>query len=323
VDQAAFVHGFCFDGRGGARRLTVSEVESWSPADGPLWCHLDLKVEGVHEWLQEVCGLDDVTVEALTSEDPRPRLLTATDSLLAVFRGVNVNPGADPEDMVAIRCHVRGDRILTLRNRRIMAVQDLVDDLESGSGPRDPGGFLVELVRRLLDRSATIVGELEDSVDDLEDRVVEVGARELRPQLAASRRQAITLRRYLAPQRDVLARLPTERIPWLADLDRARLREEGERIARLIEDIDASRERAAVTQEELTNRLAEDMGRTMYLLSIVAAIFLPLGLFTGLLGINVGGIPGTDNPWAFTIVTVGLVAMAALLLAAFRRLHWL
>ena len=121
----------------------------------------------------------------------------------------------------------------------------------------------------------------------------------------------------------MLARLPTEAVTWLTDLDRARLREEAERIARLVEDIDADRERAAVTQEELSNRLAEETNRTMYVLSLVAAIFLPLGLLTGLLGINVGGIPGTESPWAFTIVTLGLVGLAGGLVVAFRRMRLL
>lgn len=73
--------------------------------------------------------------------------------------------------------------------------------------------------------------------------------------------------------------------------------------------MESARERTAVTSEELSNRLAEQMNRTMCTLSIVAAIFLPLGLLTGLLGINVGGIPGTEAPWAFALVTLVLVLL--------------
>ena len=68
---------------------------------------------------------------------------------------------------------------------------------------------------------------------------------------------------------------------------------------------------------------AEAMNRQMLLLSIVTAVFLPLGLITGLLGINVGGIPGTASPYAFWIVCTILLALGALLLALFRRLGWL
>lgn len=109
-----------------------------------------------------------------------------------------------------------------------------------------------------------------------------------------------------------MARLFGERVSWLTDLARARLREAADRITRYIEALDSARERVAVTSEELSNRLAEQMNANMYLLSVVAAIFLPLGLLTGLLGINVGGIPGVDSPWAFTGVTISLFVIGGL-----------
>ncbi len=65
---------------------------------------------------------------------------------------------------------------------------------------------------------------------------------------------------------------------------------------------------------------SEAMNRQMLLLSVVSAIFLPLGFITGLLGINVGGMPGAASPLAFWIVAVLLVALAGVLLWLFRRL---
>ena len=179
------------------------------------------------------------------------------------------------------------------------------------------------IAERIADRMGDVVADLDDQVDALEDSVLTAESHELRSKLSDLRRTTISLRRYIAPQRDVLARLLHDRIPWLTDLDRAHLREVAERTARFVEDIDSARERAAVTQEELNNRLSEQMNKAMYTLSIVAAIFLPLGLLTGLLGINVGGIPGTENKWAFTFVTVGLVSCAVALVAWFRKIHWL
>jgi zinc transporter len=168
---------------------------------------------------------------------------------------------------------------------------------------------LYEIVARMLTRIGAVVGDVEESVDELEELVLTAGNRELRTRLSAIRRQSIALRRFIAPQRDTVGRLHAERVSWLDDDTRARLREAADRTTRYIEDLDAARDRAAVTYEELSNRLAEQMNATMYRLSIVAAIFLPLGLLTGLLGINVGGIPGTDSSIAFTLVTVALVAI--------------
>jgi len=91
-----------------------------------------------------------------------------------------------------------------------------------------------------------------------------------------------------------------------------------DRLLRFVEDLDAVRDRAAVTQEELSARLAESMNRTMYVLSIVTAIFLPLGLLTGLLGVNVGGMPGEESEQAFAYVCVLMGVMALGLWALFR-----
>ena len=102
-----------------------------------------------------------------------------------------------------------------------------------------------------------------------------------------------------------------------------RLREIGDRTTRYVEDLDAIRDRATVTQEELNSSLTEQMNKTMYVLSIVAGIFLPLGLLTGLLGINVGGIPGTENEWAFTVFCVLLLIIAGLQVWLFRHKKWM
>ena len=313
-----------FDGKGGARALSAEEVLStsgnWQNLPEILhWVLVDYSDPTAVEWLRSSSGLDPVLVSALTATDPRPRSLVQGEGMLLVLRGVNTNAGQDPEDMVALRIWIEPGLIVTVRHRQLASIRDLRDALDAGRGPGDIGDFLVGVIDKMLDRIGAVVLELDDMADDLEDQVISVESRELRTQLGALRRQAIALRRYVAPQRDTIGRLYAERVPWLSDMDRARLQEAADRIQRYVEDLDSARDRAAVTQEELSNRLAESTNRTMYTLSVVAAIFLPLGLITGLLGINVGGLPGVESPYAFWAVTTGLVVMAWALAAWFRK----
>jgi len=161
------------------------------------------------------------------------------------------------------------------------------------------------------------------AVDALEDKVLTAESHLLRTEIAEIRREAIGLRRYLAPQREAMTRLYSERIDWLDELSRVQLREIADRNTRYIEDLDSARERAAVTQEELMGRLSEQMNNRMYVLSIVAALFLPLGFLTGLLGINVGGIPGTDYQPAFLIFVVLLILVLALQLWILKWKKWM
>jgi len=308
---------------GGSKSIDWGEVKQWNSSQGVLWLHLDYADEGVKKWLFEESGIDAVSCEALIADETRPRVVTSSDSLLLILRGVNCNPGADPEDMVSVRMWFEEHRIISMRHRRVMAVNDIYKSIEAGKGPSSANDFMVMVANKLVDRMADVISDIDDAVDELEDLVLTGESYELRPRLASLRRQTISMRRYISPQRDVLARLQNERISWLTDIDRIRIREISERNARFVDELDSARDRAAITQEELNNRLSEQMNKTMYILSIVAAIFLPLGLITGLLGVNVGGIPGTENQYGFAAVTIALVIFAYIQYLVFKRKRWI
>lgn len=312
----------------GAYQFTESGVTQFEPAspeqlsnmDGWVWLHLDLTHADSRRWLVEGAQLDPLIVEALSAEETRPRSTDFGAGLLVILRAVNLNPGAEPDDMIAARIWIDEKRVITLRAERLMAMQDVRDDIAAGNSPTAPGGLLVAIVRRLVDRMGPVLDAVDDAVAEIEEDVLAGPSQKLRANLSRLRRQAINLRRFLAPQREALTRLQAERTPLLGDADRSRLREIQDRLSRYIEELDSARDRAAVTQEELTGRISDQMNRNMYVLSLVAGIFLPLGLLTGLLGINVGGIPGEGDGSAFAIVCAILLITGLGVLALFKRM---
>ncbi len=283
------------------------------------WLHLDHEDPVHRQWLRECSGLDSLSCDALLASETRPRLVCEGDHVLVILRGVNLNPGAEPDDMISLRIWVEAGRVISLRHRRLLAVTDVRKLMLAGKGPRTPGELVVMIAGRLVDRQGVVVEALEDTVDEVEEEIVKEAGYALRTRIAEFRRQAIGLRRYIAPQRDVLAQLVNLPVTWLDANLRARLREVAEHQVRLVEEVDAARERAGVAQEELNGRLSEQMNRNMYVLSVVAGVFLPLGLLTGLLGINVGGMPGVESPYAFWSVCAILVVLAIVMIWLFRR----
>lgn len=314
---------YLLDGRGGGQELGWPEIRAWRPEQGLLWVHLDRFGSGSVRWLHEDSGLDPLMRDALLTEEARPRELMVDEALLVILRGVNLNPGADPEDMVGVRIWLEPDRIVTLRHRPLMAVNALRASIAAGHGPRSAGQFLAMLSSGLIERVGPVIDELVDRADRLEDVVLTAESSELRGDLANLRREAIALRRYLAPQREVMVRLSLCQAPWFQPEDRARLREVSDRTLRSVEDLDAARERAAVLQDELNTRLSDQMNRTMYVLTVAATVLLPPSLITGLLGINVGGLPGTDSSWSFWVVILLLVLLAMVEVVILRRFKWI
>lgn len=323
-EEDGLICAFLRSPEGQWREVNWPEIRNWAPGDGLLWIHLDRSGERVRTYLRKEGGLDALVSDNLLAEESRPRALEIDGNLLINLRGVNLNPGANPDDMVSVRLWLEADRIITSRHRPLMAINDIRERILQGRGPQSTGDFLVEAAGRLVDRMAPIIESLDEAEDDLEDQVVTGKREEVRTKLAELRRQAIGLRRYLAPQREAMSRIQGEPVEWLDARQKARLREISDRVTRYVEDLDAIRERAAIIQDEVANRVAESMNRNMYMLAIVATILLPLSFITGLLGINVDGLPGAkDTPWAFAAVSGILAVLVVIEVAVMRRLKWM
>ena len=316
-------YAYLLDAKGGGRALNRAELQAWTPKDGPLWVYLKRNDDTTRTILEQDLDLDAVTVEALLAEETRPRAVLHGKGALVNLRGVNMNPSADPEDMVSVRIWVENDRIVTVRQRKLMATTDMADAIELNKGPKTAGGALAYLSERLVYRMWPVNEELDDELNVLEEQLIEEAQPNIRKNLGIVRRRAIALRRFLSPQREAMIALQTPEAKFLTDLHRVQLRENTDRLQRIIEDLDEVRERAAVIQDELVNAISERMNKTMYLLTVVAAVMLPLGFLTGLLGINVGGMPGADNEWAFWIVTAASGVLMVTEILLLKHLKWI
>jgi zinc transporter len=323
MSTSGLLHALLLDGKGGARSLDWDGVAAWKPDDGMLWLNLDYAAAEVTDWLATKSQLGPVTISALSDSDPRPRAVAHGDALLLIMRGINNNAGAAPEDMISVRAWIEPHRMLTLRHRPSSTIKSIVADLERGAGPRNAGELALVLVERMIEHIVARVDALGDAVATSEDRLLEDQRADLRGTLADQRRRAIALRRFLAPQREAMTRLGSISLPWLDAQHRARIGEVGEDMLRAIEELDAARDRAAVTQEELSSRVAEIANQRLYVLSIITAFFLPLGFVCALLGVNVGGVPLMHDNWAFWALCGVFVVGALAQWRFFRKRGWL
>ncbi|MEZ5560849.1 MAG: zinc transporter ZntB [Pseudomonadales bacterium] len=319
--STCFVCGYVLDGRGGARPVELPLADDGNDAGAQQWLHIDYSFADAEDWLA-ARGLPDHVIESLVRSDTRPRALAEPGGLLVILRGVNTNPGAVPEDMVSIRIWIEPARIITVRQRRLLSVTDIRERLEQGRGPASAEELLTALIERLADRIADVVEDIEDRVSGYEAEAEGRFGPELRPQLSLTRRQAAGIRRYLAPQREALENLQRYAKDRLADTAVFSIREQSDRITRYVEDLDLARERSLVVQEELMNRIAQEQNERMYVLSIVAAIFLPITFITGIFGMNVAGVPGVEYGPAFWLVAVSMLVISGIIIGLLRLKRW-
>ncbi|GGD46054.1 zinc transporter ZntB [Malaciobacter pacificus] len=316
-------HALILDKKGGAVEVSYEKLDEIDFENNLVWLHFDYSSDEAVQWITNKSGIDPIAIEALLTAETRPRTTILNESLLLALRGVNLNPNSNPEDMISIRIFINENLIITTKRRDLLSVNDIVDFLKRNDGPKSSSEFLVELSDRLTTRMQGTIEELDDRADALEEIVMDSSNIELKSEMSSIRREALTLRRYLSPQKEAMYKLLHDKIVWINEYERIQLREITDQLIRYIEELDTIKDKVSLIQEELVNKISEQMNNKMYLLSIISAIFLPLGFFTGLLGVNVGGIPGTENPNAFYIFSGFLVVVVILQFIYFRKKKWI
>lgn len=307
------------DGKGGTLPI---EDDTRIDSHNPCWLHLNYTNEESADWLATTPLIPNYVRDALSGESQRPRVSRLGEGSLITLRCINGSTDARPDQLVAMRLYMDERLIISTRQRKVLALDDVVNDLNEGTGPTDAGSWLVSICDALTDHASEFIEHLHDKIIELEDNLLD---QQVPPRgtLALLRKQLIVMRRYMAPQRDVYARLSNERISWMSDDQRRLMQDVADRLGRGLDEIDACISRTAVMTDEISQVMQEAMGRRTYTMSLMAMVFLPSTFLTGLFGVNLGGIPGSQWIFGFGVFCVLLIFLIGGVTWWLHRSKWL
>jgi zinc transporter len=302
-------------------RLNLDEVLRWQPNQGPLWVHLD-HGQTIPKWLEEQHAIDSAVLESLHAEVRRPRVeVMHHDNLVIVFRTMNVEVAPTADLTQTTRVWGSPTRVLTMSDSHPEVFEDCARQIEWGRGPKTVPEFLVRLMDSVVKHAELTALQIDADLIDVElDQEKGLPLQAERP--LAIRRRATQLRRSMAPYREVLVQLNHLRLQWLRDHAHDAWAPMVEDVGQVLDELDGILDRARLVQESISDRLAKELNQRVYVLTLISGIMLPLTFLTGLLGVNLGGIPGANNPWAFAIFCILLGMMGICQYFVFRRLRW-
>lgn len=283
------------------------------------WLHFDLSDLSLPSWSTK--NLPSLARRTLLADKTRPRMDMDTHGMAITLRGINQNAGEESADMVSLRIWMTTDLIITVRRQRIFALEDLRDQVASNNAPHSPSHMLARITEALVERLENIAFTREDAADDMEDDVYELNLTPLN-ELAPLRREIIKLRRHVAPLAEALTQVGQSETLLINEDLRHRFRDTASRCRWALEELAEVHDRLTAMADHLDTVQNARLEKNSYRLSVVAAIFLPLGFLSGLFGVNVGGMPGIQSGQAFAILCVGMLVVGVGCAAVMRWLRW-
>lgn len=290
-----------------ARREAIGDAET----AGFVWLHFNLAHTGALRWLETHAGLAPEFYDILRDGLHSTRIERAEESLIAIINDVHFDFAFEPSDISTLWLHVDRHLVITVRRQPLRSVDKLRQAVKGGQLLRSTADLLEHLLRAQADVLVEIVRAVTDRIDAIEDQLLSKRLDQRRARLGALRRLLVRLQRLLAPEPGAFFRLLQNPPRWMAELDVQELRQSSEEFAVVLRDMSTLQERIKLLQEEIAAEVNESNNRSLFVLTIVTVLALPINLTAGLLGMNVGGVPLSQSPNGFWIVVTIVLSITA------------
>jgi zinc transporter len=326
-DQSGMVCGYLFgrsaDGKG--QPLDTEAACAWlaqreqHPQEF-IWLHYNLANTASEKWLHEHLALPEEFYESLHEGPRSTRIELADDTLIAVVNDVLHDFSFEPSDISTLWLSVDRQIVISARRKPLRAVDSLRNAVRGGEPIHSSVELLTHLLRDQADALIKIVRDAISTVDSIEDNLLAGKLTTKRASLGALRRVLVRLQRLLAPEPAALFRLLQKPPAWMAESDVQELRQSTEEFSMVLADMASLQERIKLIQEEIAALASEANNHSLFVLTVVTVLALPINIIAGLLGMNVGGIPLAQSAHGFLIVVV-IVASFTVIAGwlAFRR----
>ena len=301
--RSGLVSGFRFAPGTRGEEISQAGAEAWLPRPGSgdefIWLHFS-SIPATTEWLRSKLDLPELFHELVGELSPSTRIELADEALVAVLNDV-IYDFLHTETMQVAPLWLTLDRrvLISVRLRPIRSIDRLRGAVRAGETFPSPLSLLIHLMHHQGDVLADITRRTATRIDTIEDRLLSGRLDLTRATLGGNRRDLVRLQRLLAPEPGALFRMLGQPPAWVHGEDLSDLRQATEEFSTVLRDAIGLQERIKLLQEEIATRVSEQTSRSVFVLTAVTVMALPINIISGLFGMNVGGIPFSGDSAGF------------------------
>ena len=326
-DEVKLARSFYKGPDGGVTRdLSLKELSACVRGGlGPLWVDIDASVRPQLALLEKVFGFHPLAIEDVMNPHGRAKVEAYDGYLFVVLRAVRLDEQtSDPYDLETENVHffISEHFLVTAHHGRSPLV-DSVAELAVRSTDligRGPARLAHLVMDAAVDSFFPVLDRIDDFIDSLEERVFQQFSEEALRDIFSVKRMVLSLRRYLAPEREIFNVLTNRPSPYLLPDIQLYYRDIYDHVLRINDALDTYRDLLSSTMESYLSQVSNRLGKVTQGLTVVATMSVPFVVVSGMWGMNFERLPFDRHPWGFEIMVLVQLALGIGLLMMLRRM---
>ena len=292
---------------------------------GPLWVDIDTSVRQQLALLEKVFGFHPLAIEDVMNPNSRAKAEAYEGYIFVILRAVRLDEQtSDPYDLETENVHFFiGQNVLVTAHNGPSRLMDSVAELALRNGDlvgRGPGRLAHLVMDAAVDSFFPVLDRIDDFIDSLEERVFKEFREDALRDIFSVKRLVLSLRRYLAPEREIFNVLTNRPSPYLSTDIQLYYRDIYDHVLRINDALDTYRDLLSSTLESYLSQVSNRLGKVTAGLTVVATMSVPFVVVSGMWGMNFDRIPLASYPWGFEIMVVVQLALGGGLLWVLRRM---
>jgi len=306
--QAELIYAHLFGGNGIGKKIDAESALEWlknsnNPASEFIWLHFSSPHGIAKDWLQYI-ELPVSFKGVLHDERRSSRLSHSHHGLFAVMNDVSYDPAhRKPPEISTLWVSIRQRWLLSAWDNPLRSVGQLLALISAGKAFHNPLTLVIQLLSNQADVLAEILRSTSNTANSIEEKLA-AGELPKRASLGGMRRDLIRLQRLLAPEPSSLFRLLSRPPKWVREEDIDYLHLATENFSVALRDMASLQERIELLEDEIVARVGEKTNRSLFILTSVTVIALPMTVIAALFGMNVGGVPFKDSSEGFLYIFI-------------------
>ena len=318
-------------GPDGVRHETAKSPEAcaaYVDAPGLTW----INVDGLHDpdciiRLGEVFHLHPLVLEDIVHTGQRPKLDELDDALFAVVKMLRY----DEEERTIVDEQVsfvlKEGVLLTFQEK---AEGDVFGEIRkrllAGTGKlcrSGPDYLMYALIDAIVDNYFVVLERMGEDIEEVEEKLLAAPTPEELETIHALRREALFLRKFVWPLREVLARLEKGGAPFVQDSTIVYLRDLYDHTIQVMDTVETFRDMLSGMLDLYLSNVSLKLNETMKVLTMISTIFIPLSFLASLYGMNFRHMPELETQYGYFVVLGVMACTVTGMVVYFRRKGWL